>query len=222
MDRSSYINKFFNRVYVITCNNLIDRQIYIKNHFAEKNINFEFYVSVDKNQIIGNKISNSEKSLAISHLNCVINAKLNNYKNILICEDDVNFVENVDEKFNNFINDVPDDWNFLQLGNQFWANHWLKRQYIKNNLYKFLWGTGSHCIAINQNSYEIAINSFQKYNTPIDFMYYDLFSKLNCYCPENFIADSLSKNDHLGRNDERCIFDSLIHHKYYEDNIKII
>jgi hypothetical protein len=159
------------------------------------------------------KITKTEKSLALGHANCIIDAKLNGYKSILICEDDVNFVENVQLDFQNFINVLPDNWNFIQLGNQFWAEKWLKRTYISENLYEFKWGTGSHCVGINSNMFSTVIDAFQLFDDPIDFMYYKLFEKYKCYCTESFLADALSKTDHLNHYDPKHIFNSTIVHK---------
>jgi len=206
-------NTFFDKVYVITCKNLHERQVYIKNHFKNNSINFDFFVSIDKNLLTDSNISNSEKSLSLSHLNCIINAKLNGYKSILICEDDVNFSENLNENFGEFVKILPNDWNFIQLGNQFWATHWLIRTFISDNLYEFKWGTGSHCIGINSNVYDLAIEELQNLNGPVDIMYYNLFAKCKCYCPEIFIADALSENNHLNFYDSKYIFKSTIFHK---------
>ena len=187
--------------------------MYIKEHFHKNNIKFQFYVSIDNTLLINSVISSTEMSLSLSHLHCVIDAKLNGYKSILICEDDIQFVSNVEEKFVQFIKGLPTNWNFLQIGNQFWADKWLRRKHISENLYKFEWGTGSHCIGINFDSYDILIDRFKKLDKPVDFMYYDLFSTVNCYCPEKFLADALSKNNHLDYYDEKHIFDSTIFHK---------
>ena len=207
------INSFFDKVYVITCDSFFDRHVYIKEHFHKNNIKFQFYVSIDNTLLINSVISSTEMSLSLSHLHCVIDAKLIGYKSILICEDDIQFVSNVEEKFVQFIKGLPTNWNFLQIGNQFWADKWLRRKHISENLYKFEWGTGSHCIGINFDSYDILIDRFKKLDKPVDFMYYDLFSTVNCYCPEKFLADALSKNNHLDYYDEKHIFDSTIFHK---------
>jgi GR25 family glycosyltransferase involved in LPS biosynthesis len=209
----STINIFFDKVYVITCNSFFDRQSYIKDHFYKNNIEFNFFVSIDHKLLSTDTISSTEMSLALSHLHCVIDAKLNGYKSILICEDDIQFVSNFKEKFTQFIKDVPKDWNFLQIGNQIWADKWLRRKFISENLYKFEWGTGSHCIGVNFNSYDMLIDRFKKLDKPVDFMYYDLFFNVNCYCPEKFLADTLSKNNHLDHYDEKYIFNSTIFHK---------
>ena len=213
MNKKTSLNSFFDKVYVITCNSFFDRQSYIKDHFYKNNIEFDFFVSIDHKLLTPDTISNTNMSLALSHLYCVIDAKLNGYKSILICEDDVNFVENVQLDFQNFINVLPDTWNFIQLGNQFWAEKWLKRTYISENLYEFKWGTGSHCIGINSNMFSTVIDAFQLFDDPIDFMYYKLFEKYKCYCTESFLADSLSKTDHLNHYDTKHIFNSTIDHK---------
>ena len=207
------INSFFDKVYVITCDSFFDRHVYIKDHFHKNNVKFQFYVSIDNTVLINSVISSTEMSLSLSHLHCVIDAKLNGYKSILICEDDIQFVSNVEEKFVQFIKGLPTNWNFLQIGNQFWADKWLRRKHVSENLYKFEWGTGSHCIGINFDSYDILIDRFKKLDKPVDFMYYDLFSTVNCYCPEKFLADALSKNNHLDYYDEKHMFDSTIFHK---------
>ena len=191
----------------------MERHNYIKLHFSSLNIEFEFKPSVLPDMLSEAKITKTEKSLVLGHANCIIDAKLNGYKSILICEDDVNFVENVQLDFKNFINVLPDNWNFIQLGNQFWAEKWLKRKYISENLYEFKWGTGSHCTGINSNMFSTVIDEFQLFDDPIDFMYYKLFEKYKCYCPESFLADALSKNDHLNHYDIKHIFNSTIVHK---------
>ena len=67
-------------------------------------------MSINNKLLIDSIISSTEMSLALSHLHCVIDAKLNGYKSILICEDDIQFVSNFKEKFTQFIKDVPVEW----------------------------------------------------------------------------------------------------------------
>lgn len=213
MDRSSYINKFFNRVYVITCNNLIDRQIYIKNHFSKNNIKFEFVESWDKYIFSDGDVCAAQKSLISSHIRCILDAKIHKLNNILICEDDAYFVENFESEFNKFINILPEDWDYIQLGNQIWAAHWLRRTKIKENLYRFFWGTGSHGVGIKQSVFDETIKMLQTYKSNSDIMYYELFKNKNCYCSENFLIDALSENSHLNYIDKKQIFKSTMNHK---------
>lgn len=207
------MNSIFEKVYVITCNSFADRQNYIKQHFASFQCNFEFRSAVQTQLIAAENLSTSETSLILAHLHCIIDAKLNGYQQILICEDDVALCDDFFEKLNSFLADVPTDWHFLQLGNQYWATHWLKRDYVKPNVYRFIWGTGSHCVAIRNVVYDDSIRVLSQFTSPVDLLYYDLFSKFNCYCPDTFLADALSKNDHLQHQDSKYLFDSTITHK---------
>ena len=106
------------------------------------------------------------------------------------------------------------------MGNQSWANVWKRQTKVNENLYRFFEGVGSHCVAINKNVYESCITMLLNESLPVDILYWKLYEKHNCYCPTEFLADSLSKNCHLGRNDRYTVFDSLINHKYYEDTVK--
>lgn len=207
------LNTFYDKIFVITCYNFTERQNYIIDHFRKHNIDFEFYISTDKKLFTNDSLSNSEKSLINSHLNCVKTSYIRGYKNVLICEDDLNFIDTVNESFQSFINIVPNDWSYLQLGNQFWAKHWLRRRFVQENLYKFEWGTGSHCVSINSSIFKETIKRMEFFDTAVDRIYYDLFVKHGCYCPDQFLADALSRNDHLGYHNSKFIFDSTINHK---------
>lgn len=211
------INNFFDKIYVISCLDNVDRHQYIIKHFNDNNIKFEFKPSIDHNFFKNDrKISAQNISLIQSHRQCILESKLNCYKRILICEDDVNFVEFVYEVFSEFIKVLPEDWHFLQLGNQSGETieKFLFRKKIKDNLYKFLWGTGSHCIGINSNIYDVCINNLFSENEPIDFLYYKLFEKYNCYCPKIFLADGLSENSYRIQDNSKILFKSTLNHKY--------
>lgn len=208
------LNIFFDKIYVITCLNLIERHDYIKNHFNSLNLKFEFKPSVLPEVLSDAKITKTEKSLVLGHANCIIDAKLNNYKHILICEDDVEFISNIESQFETFINILPPDWHFLQIGNYFCSNtEWLNRTKINENLYRFRFGTGSHCIGVNNTAYDPIIESLTSYNDPSDFSYYKLYNHMNCYCPELFFADQLSKSD-ISANENllKYIFESTVKH----------
>jgi len=208
------MNKYFDKIYVITCSKCENRQPYIIEHFKKVNLNFEFVYSLDNSNFEDGPISSTMKSLIYGHIKCINDACLNNFEKILICEDDINFVDNVNEKFNQFISLIDNNWNFLQLGNQFWATQYLSREKIKENLYRFIWGTGSHCIGIHKSVYGDCVKSMSKYDECIDFMYYKLFQKYIAYCPEDFLADALSDSNHLECFNENFKFKSEIKHGY--------
>jgi GR25 family glycosyltransferase involved in LPS biosynthesis len=210
----SILNTFFQKIYVITCFELSERHEFIKKQFDDLKLNYEFVIAPDQYMFQENYLSVSEQSLVYAHTNSIKNAIIKNYKQILICEDDVFFNKTLSIiDIQNFLLTLPKDWNFLQLGNQEWAEKWLQREKVSKNLYRFFHGTGSHCIGIRNNVYKNIIKSLESGEYPADFAYYSLYKDYICYCPEKFIADALSKNNHLNYNSTSHIFESTIFHK---------
>jgi len=204
---------FFDKIYVITCTSCQDRRNYIENHLNDKHIKFQFVESWDKSIFSESDVCAAQKSLISSHIRCILDAKIHRFNNILICEDDAYFVDNFESELTKFVGVLPEDWDFIQLGNQIWATHWLRRVQLKENLYRFFWGTGSHGICIKQSVYDDVIEIFQTYKSNTDIMYYELFENKKCYCPENFLIDALSENSHLNYIDHKQIFKSTMNHK---------
>jgi GR25 family glycosyltransferase involved in LPS biosynthesis len=58
-------------------------------------------------------------SATISHLQVLNSFKYSDYSNVLIFEDDVYFTENYQEKLKLFMNNVPADWDILNLGKNY-------------------------------------------------------------------------------------------------------
>lgn len=181
-------------------------------HFQKLNLGFSFVYGLDSESFSDGPVHKTMKSLISGHMNCILDAKENRYEKILVCEDDVSFVNNVNEKFNQFISNLNNGWDFLQLGNQFWANEYLNRKKIRNNLYEFIWGTGSHCVGINEHMYDDCLKFMSNYDDSIDFIYYKLFKNHVVYCPENFLADALSKTNSKKYVGDKYIFNSEVRH----------
>ena len=192
------IGDFFDKVYVITCNSSTDRQKYISEHFYDQKIPFEFMSAIDKQYLLPKEgISGSEVSLKLTYTQCIQTAKLNNYEKILICEDDVAFPKDYNKNFDSFLKLLPTDWDFLHLGSQPCAlSNWVIRNKISENLYKFVWGMGAHCVGIKNTSYDAVINNLLNTKDPLDTALFVMYEKFNAYCPEEWI-DALSEVTHL-------------------------
>ncbi len=204
------MNTFFNKIYVITCENFTERHSYVESHFKKFGIQYEFKSSLSTHNILERSpLTKSEASLLYGHLHCIIDSKLNKYDKILICEDDVEFVDDIHLGFEKFSSGLPNTWDFLHIGNQFWATKFLRRKFLKDNLYKFSWGTGSHCIGVNSTMYDVLIEKMNGSKVPVDFLYYGLYDKYTAYCPENFLANALSSQIKFGYSGE---FSSQIDH----------
>ena len=133
------INKFFDKIFVITLQRAAERHEHIKKEL--QGLNYEFYVGQDKNdhhiqQLSQINIYNIEKSINFhrynkpmtlghiccswSHLKVFDNIIKNNYQKILILEDDVVVLKENISQINNILNQLPTTWELLYLG---WEKH---------------------------------------------------------------------------------------------------
>ena len=207
------LNQYFEKIYVITSESTKDRIPHIKSLFEKENILFDFHYAVNYkfidpfilNKYLDYLISINEKntlpanlpriSCAISHLQVLRQFQYSKYKNVLILEDDIFFESNYQNKFLQFINEVPKNWDIINLGRNYSYNN---DQIVKLtnlvNIPKNLYG--AHAYAFSRNK----IEEFCEYFEDIKQLPYGPdphFVKMynsgyNCYCPSEYIIGALS------------------------------
>lgn len=114
----------------------------------------------------------------ISHLETLKLAKKNNYKSILILEDDVVFCENFESKLNNIYNNFPNDWDMFYLSGS------LIKEGKKYNYYSELISTHTtHCYAVNSSAYDILIKLLENniFTKPVDSSYVSIQESLKSF-----------------------------------------
>ena len=112
------------KIFVLHYSKLTERKNYILEQFKKYNItNFEFIEKYDKDEITDSEIiifdktyKKSTMSLHLKH-NYVYNLIAENYDNALIFEDEVILSDNFLDKLNNYIYQLPEDWDMLFIGN---------------------------------------------------------------------------------------------------------
>ena len=77
-------------------------------------------------------------------------AKENNLKNVLIFEDDVEFIDNLEELFSEKIKNVPEDWDLIFFG----GNHVGSLVKINKDVYKMTWSYALQMYAINSKFFD--------------------------------------------------------------------
>lgn len=141
------LNDFFDNIYCINLPKSTDRLEEVNKEFIKHSIIVEKFDAVDGTPFFkpGLNRSAGHHGLILTNIKVFEDAIAKGYKKILIIEDDIYFVENVNEKFGKKIDYLPNDWNMLYLGgnSQFtWA--------------RFDMITGNPMIPINKSTY----NSF--------------------------------------------------------------
>jgi GR25 family glycosyltransferase involved in LPS biosynthesis len=125
-----------------------------------------------------NIINKGQWGCLYSHINILNDAIKNNYKSILILEDDIILTSNIEDKItklNSFMH-IHENWNIIYLGAS--QHNWTNIQ-IEDCHYKANCTTGTFAYTVNNNFYKILLDEFIKMNKPVDNYLVDI-QKVYC------------------------------------------
>jgi len=188
------LNDYFPKIYVINLDRRPDRMQECQLEFNKIGINVERIPAIDGKEMPDSwgMGSRDKACLAVNsvHRKLMNDAKLNKHDSILIFEDDVTFVDNFNEIFNERIKSLPEDWDILFIG----GNHILhvdgfdlitgdknfkvtKENYktLNYELSKSPCTYCTHAMAISSRIYDRVINKMMESPiSPTDNLYYEL------------------------------------------------
>lgn len=111
---SEFLKTYFDKIYCINLNKRLYKWESVELRLRQKGINAFRFEAIDGELFgISPDMSRAELGCLCSHLEVIKNAKLNNYKRILIFEDDVHLSKNFEERILS-IKDIS--WKLLYLG----------------------------------------------------------------------------------------------------------
>ena len=183
------LNEYFSKIYCINLDSRPDRYNECLAEFKKLNINVQRVSGINGKPYFrpGLNLSAGAYGLLLTNIRIIEDAIMNEYKNILVLEDDAEFDDNFYEIFNEKITSLPSDWDLLYLGgnNIFQRGNFnlitgdrnftiTKENYktLKHELCKTTWTQTTHAVAINSKFYDILMNSIRKNMTqPIDLQY---------------------------------------------------
>ena len=186
----------FDKVYLVNLDRRPDR---LKNFEAQvKKYNLGEYTRVSavdgSNLNLGeytNVLKSGELGLVLTNLNIIKDAKENNYKNILILEDDCSFTEeilNIDEYFSM----LPKDWDMLYMGGNHNTHMGIQGPIIVNEKVVKLHSTYStHFIGIKETLFDHIEIILSKYQDPLDVSYVKLQKIFSVYSFNPAIAKQI-------------------------------
>jgi GR25 family glycosyltransferase involved in LPS biosynthesis len=155
------INEYFDKIYCINLDRRTDRWESCIKEFEKHGLNVERFSAADgnvENYNLGHPYDN-ELAGCFSHLNVIKRAKELNLNNVLILEDDVEFIENVNELFDEYVKQLPKDWYGLHFG----GNHVYGLQRTSSpNIVRMNRSYAIHAYALNKDSYDIVIEHMTK------------------------------------------------------------
>ena len=186
---SNCLNDFFDKIYCINLDRRADRWAEASAEFDKFNLTVERVSAVDgsalnlsdiKMEVLKKESMAAACGCSLSHIKAIQDAKQKGYSKILILEDDVVFRENLIQRFEQDIKDLPDDWDMFYLSGNNLSQDSLTK--VKNNIWRTNFTYTTHCYAINYKIYDIIIDGAGKLNEPIDEFYKSVIQKqYNCY-----------------------------------------
>lgn len=188
------LNEFFDKIYCINLDRRTDRWEECQKIFSKFNLEVERFSAIDgnkENYNLGYPYDN-ELAGAISHTKVIELAMELKLKNILILEDDVDFIQDLEGLFTKFINKIPEDWEGILFG----GNHVGGGIQINENLIKVNRSYALHCYGLNSKVFKETIDYMNsriqnvidngseviKNSVAADFFMADLHRINNWYC----------------------------------------
>ena len=179
------LNDFFDKIYCINLDSRTDKWTECEIEFNKLNINVERFSAVNGAPLftVGSNLTAGAFGLMLTHQEIIREVINKNYKNVLILEDDVTFIDYFYKYFFYEIKLLPEDWDLLYLGGN---NHFHQGKFnlvsdpsrlihkynyrsLNHELCKTTWTQTTHAVAINNKAFNIVSDFINRYNTsPID------------------------------------------------------
>lgn len=174
------MNDYFDKIYCINLDKRTDRWEEVKNQFEKHNLQVERFSAIEGNPTgIETKIVPGHAGCVLSHLKVIKDAKEKNYKKILVLEDDVEFIDDLQERFKIYINQVPDDWDMIYFG----GNHnGIPLEMVSDNVGRTKKTYTTHAYAIKgEDLFDVVIKTFSKLQKEVDVYYSMIQQGFKCY-----------------------------------------
>jgi GR25 family glycosyltransferase involved in LPS biosynthesis len=180
------INDYFDKVVVINLDKRTDRLEKITKQLDELGITFERFSAIDgtdKMPILAGKDSHIQVW------------KDNLGKRVLVLEDDAFFVDNFQERFDEVIQTLPEDWDVFYLG-ALLDKRTGKVIKVNNDWYRQVVSTGTQAYCINPDIMQYCIDAIEVYDGYIDVGLRILAEDINAYITQpNLVTQFPSYSD---------------------------
>jgi hypothetical protein len=175
------INDYFNRVFCVNLDRRTDKWELCEKEFAKHNLTVTRLSAIDGNTVpYEGRLPAGAVGNAMSHARILRIAKEENLQSVLIFEDDVEFVERLQDKFNLWVNQLPKDWQLLYLG----GNHnWVHDiPLCAPNLMKITNTYATHAYAVRNTLFDLVIERLEALSTEGDVIMAEIQKVSNSYC----------------------------------------
>lgn len=182
---------YIDAIYIINLESRKDRKEFMEKQMEKLGISqYTFFKAICPDEKTMKKykhfLKKSEEYYRIGSLGCLLShleiikiAKKCSYKNILILEDDCEFMENIEKIILYFKLFYSNNYAIGYLS----GSHMEKPDFISDNIVKVKKTYTTTSYIINHSIFNYIINNLENYNQEIDKFYaLEIQTKYNCYC----------------------------------------
>lgn len=182
MKIGEFINKNFDHVYVRNLPKARKRLDSFQKTASYINLKYEIFKSINGNDYVEDNYPRSKylTGNVLSFINVLLDAMKNNYKSIVVCDDDCIFY-NYEINENLEIDFFPENWDIINFGKILHGNEEFKKIEFENIKNKPKLIEGSQCMAFNKKSYFLLLRElffFEKTGLVGDGLY-DILTQEN-------------------------------------------
>ncbi len=186
----------FDKVFCVNLDKRTDRLLNFENQVKKYDLGeFSRVSAIDGSTIdvkkYTNKLRAGELGLVMTNLEIIKESKKNNYRNILIVEDDCFFSEEI-KNIEEYFNLLPSDWDMLYMG----GNHNTHMRVpppieVNEKVVKLHSTYSTHFVGIKNTLYNHIESIISKYQEPLDLSYVRLQKSFNVYSFSPAIASQI-------------------------------
>jgi glycosyl transferase family 25 len=159
-----------------------------------------------------NGASDGDIGCTLSHLELVRELKANSIPYALVLEDDITFIDDFNNLFQQYLEEVPEDWDMIYLG----GNHVGELTQVSEHVFKTTKTYTTHAYLIKNTVYDEVIRLHGQGKKQVDVYYAEIHEKYNCYVIRPHLAwQRESYSDIQGANVEYKFLRDVPH--YYQD-----
>lgn len=176
------LNDYFDRIFCINLDSRPDRWKQAQEEFTKHSIDVERISGIDGSKMnldFPPEIKEGAVGCALSQFFAIKYAKQLALNKFLLLEDDIQFTENVNELFSEYISEVPFDWDMLYLGGQHF--HGMNLQQVSEHVYKCEYTLAAHSVAFNSTVFDRFIDKLIDITKPCDIHYAESHKEINAY-----------------------------------------
>lgn len=174
------MNNYFSDIRCVNLARRPDKWAECEKEFAKYSLTVERFEAVDGREVEHDpKILDGTIGNILSHMAIIEDAKAAGHNSVLILEDDVEFCEDFNNIFNEWIKEVPEDWELLYLG----GNHNAQKKIMVSPHVRSINNTyATHAYAIRHTVYDRVLAKLGEKRCEGDVMLAELQKECKAYC----------------------------------------